>query len=66
MYIQETKPFSLIKTDPEGSKKIITHLVEKLHHIAHMLLPIMPATAEEIKELIIQNKAPETPLFLRK
>jgi methionyl-tRNA synthetase len=65
-YIQETKPFSLIKTDPEGAKKIIIRLVQKLDHIAHMLLPIMSSTAAKIKELILQNKSPGMPLFPRK
>jgi len=65
-YIQETKPFSLIKTDPAKAKEIITHLVQKLDHIAYMLLPIMPSTAAKIKELILSNKAPIAPLFPRK
>ena len=65
-YIQETKPFSLIKTDPAKAKEIITHLVQKLDHIAYMLLPIMPSTAAKIKELIFSNKAPIAPLFPRK
>lgn len=65
-YIQETKPFSLIKTEPEKAKEIIARLVEKLDHIAFMLDPFMPETAKKIKELVRSNKTPATPLFMRK
>lgn len=65
-YIQETTPFKLVKTDKEKGVKIITDLVIRLYHIAEMLYPIMPETAEKIKNLVKTNKAPAVPLFLRK
>lgn len=64
--IQEDEPFKLIKTNPEEAKKIISDLVLEIWKISNMLEPIMPETAQKIKELIRQNKSPEKPLFLRK
>ncbi len=64
--IQETEPFKLIKIDPEKAKKIMEELVIGLNSIRRMLSALMPETAEKIKNLIKENKAPETPLFLRK
>jgi methionyl-tRNA synthetase len=63
--IQETKPFSVVKTDQEKGKEIITEIVVELYSIARMLNPIMPKTNELIKSLIKENKKPEKPLFLR-
>ncbi len=63
--IQETKPFSLIKTDPAAAKEIIKELVARLYTIGRMLNPIMPATSEIIKNLIKTNKTPAEALFIR-
>ena len=65
-HIQETKPFSLIKTDEEKAKGIIKELVEKLHKIAFLVYPILPQTSDKIMKLIKMNKSPAEPLFLRK
>ena len=64
--IQETVPFKVIKTDKAAGQKMITDLVIKLNSIRRMLSSILPETAGKIKVLIKENKAPETPLFLRK
>ncbi|HAE36543.1 MAG: Methionyl-tRNA synthetase [Candidatus Nomurabacteria bacterium GW2011_GWF2_35_66] len=64
--IQDTQPFKVVKTDEEKGKEMIKDLVLKLYVIARMLNPIMPETNIKLKELIKQNKKPETPLFLRK
>jgi len=64
--IQETQPFKVIKTDEEIGKGMIEELVLELYSIAQMLGPVMPETNEKLKKLIIENKKPETPLFLRK
>jgi methionyl-tRNA synthetase len=63
--IQEQKPFSVVKTDPEKGKEIIKDLVIKLYTVALMLNPIMPETSQKIKEYIKANKL-EHPLFLRR
>ncbi|MDQ5949344.1 MAG: methionyl-tRNA synthetase, partial [Patescibacteria group bacterium] len=64
--IQDTKPFKVIKENKQEGQKIITELVVRLYTIARMLNPILPETSTAIKNLIKQNKAPESPLFVRK
>jgi methionyl-tRNA synthetase len=64
--IQETQPFSLIKTDEEAGKQIMIELVQGLSEIAYNLTPFLPDTAEKIQKLIQENKKPTEPLFARK
>jgi methionyl-tRNA synthetase len=64
--IQDTEPFKVVKVDVEKGKEMITDLVLKLYDIARMLNPLMPETSVKLKQLIKENKKPETPLFLRK
>ena len=66
LYIQANEPFKVIKVNKDLGKEMISELVAKLYSLARMLNPIMPETSAKIKELIKKNKAPETPLFLRK
>jgi methionyl-tRNA synthetase len=62
--ITEKEPFKLVKTDKPEADKIITELVIGLNHIAQLLTPLMPATAEIIQTAIKENKKPEN-LFPR-
>lgn len=64
-YIQDEKPFSIIKKDREKGIEIINNAVNKLYLIACSLEPILPETSKKIKEAIKQNKMPK-PLFVRK
>ena len=64
--IQDKQPFKLVKTDPEAGKEVIRELVTRLYGAAHMLEPILPETAQKIKELINGHAMPREPLFLRK
>lgn len=64
--IQEKEPFKVVKVDEEKGKEMIKDLVLKLYTIARMLNPIMPETNIKLKQLIKENKKPESPLFLRK
>lgn len=64
-FIQETRPFSVIKTDDAEGKRLIRECVSKLAAIAKALAPFLPTTSEKILDLIAQNKKPETPLFKR-
>jgi len=64
--IQATEPFKVVKVDEERGKEMIKDLVLKLYDIARMLNPLMPETNVKLKQLIKENKKPETPLFLRK
>lgn len=64
-YIQETKPFSLIKTEPEKAKEIISKLLQGLLDLAACLQVIMPETATKIRAAVETHQMPET-LFPRK
>lgn len=64
-YIQDEKPFSIIKEDREKGIEIIKNAVNKLYLIAVMLEPILPETSQKIKTAIKQNKMPK-PLFAKK
>jgi len=65
-FIQSTEPFKVVKVDEEHGKKLISDMVVRLYRIAQMLKPILPETSEILKKLIVENKKPEKPLFLRK
>ncbi|MBU3668665.1 MAG: methionine--tRNA ligase [Candidatus Taylorbacteria bacterium] len=66
LFIQEKKPFSVIKTDKETGVVLIQELVIALYSVALMLQPLLPDTSKKIKECVKQNKMPVEPLFLRK
>ncbi len=63
--IAETKPFSLIKTDPEKAKELVAILLANLNQMAIWLEPFLPKTSISIQKLIKENKMPEKPLFNR-
>jgi methionyl-tRNA synthetase len=63
--IAETKPFSLIKNEPDTAKQILRELVEQLFVIAIHLKPYLPQTAGKVIEAITKHQKPETPLFER-
>jgi methionyl-tRNA synthetase len=68
-YIQETKPFSLVKSEDPAEKAKGIAIIEKLvGHIAMLathLEPIIPATAAKMWQAVETNTMPET-LFPRK
>ena len=64
--IQDKKPFKVVKEDKEAGQKMITDLVIGLSAIRRMLSSILPETSAAMKTLIEENKAPQTPLFIRK
>jgi methionyl-tRNA synthetase len=64
--IQDKAPFKLVKTDRAAAQEIIKDLVSRVYLIGSMLEPVLPPIAEAIKKLAVENKMPETPLFLRK
>jgi len=63
--IQAEKPFSVVKTDLEVGKQMISRNVVSLYEIAISLVSLMPQTSATIIELIKSNKKPDTPLFNR-
>ncbi len=64
--IQDEQPFKVVKVDAEKGKAIIKSLAEDLYRVADMLIPLLPQTAEGIKELLMSSRMPDQPLFLRK
>jgi methionyl-tRNA synthetase len=64
--IQKREPFKVIKQDKKRGVEMIKEHVLELFYVAKMLEPFMPETAEKIQKLILTNKMPEKPLFLRK
>ncbi len=64
--IQLNEPFKKIKIDRENAESDIKFLLGDLYLISEMLSSFLPETSEKIKKYILENKMPETPLFLRK
>jgi methionyl-tRNA synthetase len=62
--IDKSKPWELVKTDPDKVKTLLLNLAALLLEIAAKLSPIMPDTAQRIKEILESGeiKKPE-PLF---
>ena len=64
--VQEREPFKKIKTDKAAATADIQELLARLHLIGTMLMPILPETGAKIIDLILKNKMPAAPLFIRK
>jgi len=64
-YIQDKKPFSIVKTNEAEAREIIKELVLQLWDIAIALEIFLPKTAQKIQKCIQENKMPENPLFPR-
>jgi len=65
LFIQNTQPFKLIKTDPETAKQHIEYLLGAVWRISVALIPFMPATAEKI-QAGVKTGILEVNLFIRK
>jgi len=59
------EPFKKIKVDPEAARADLVEMIEEFVSITVLLAPLMPRTATHIRELIIEKKKPESPLFNR-
>lgn len=62
-YIDETKPWELVKTDQSKFDEVITKLLSDISDIAFSLAPFMPETAEKISKALEERKV--EPLFER-
>jgi len=51
-YIDEKKPWELIKADPASLSQVMYNLLEILRHIACMLYPFIPSTADRMLEAL--------------
>lgn len=58
-YITTTKPWALIKNNDERAGSVIYNVLERIRHIAWMLWPFMPETAEKIWKSLGLNSAEE-------
>lgn len=63
--LTSTKPFAVVKEDPEKGKAMIANMVTRLYVIARLLQPIIPTTSNALKAAILENKKPAN-LFPRK
>lgn len=54
-YIEETKPFKLIKENQDEAAKVLYSLLEALRNYAWLLMPIMPFVSRRIIESLGQN-----------
>ena len=66
MFIAEQAPFKKVKIDPGCAHDDLRHVAQGIARIAVLLEPIMPETSGLIRDLIINRKKPEAPLFMRK
>ncbi len=65
-YIDETKPWTLAKTEPEKAKRILLELIFALKQVAVWIAPFMPQTAEEMKRRLAAGPIEKyAPLFPR-
>ncbi len=55
-YIEEHKPWELIKNDQEKFEEVMKKLISDLYFISQLLLPFMPETAEKIKKALETKK----------
>lgn len=78
-YITDYEPFKLVKTDPRTTELVLWGVVYGLSHITEMIAPLMPGTAEILRQLIKQEVSGDAgeniifvtdplpkPLFMRK
>jgi methionyl-tRNA synthetase len=63
--LEENKPWSLAKTDPEKAKDVLSREADWLLGICEYLAIFLPETATKIKDIFEADeiKAPATPLF---
>lgn len=64
--IQTSRPFEVVKKEPEKGRELISQLALRLYTVGRMLDPIMPETCAIVKKLVKENKMPIAPLFPRK
>ena len=65
-YIQDYEPFKMVKVDEAGTKKFLWNASFGLMHVASMLEPFMPETAQKVLEMLGQaqgQNVPEKPVF---
>ncbi len=65
-YIDETKPWELIKKEDPRLRSVVAHIVDQIQEISELLKPLLPQTAEKIREQFEQQEIKSQPsLFPR-
>ncbi len=62
-YIEDNKPWELVKKDENKFKKVMQKLLSDLNLISQLLIPFMPETSDKIKKALETKKV--EPLFQR-
>jgi methionyl-tRNA synthetase len=54
-YVVQTSPFTLVKDSAKRQRvgEVLHHLIEALRHLSWQLAPFMPATANELRSLLV-------------
>jgi methionyl-tRNA synthetase len=63
--LTDTRPFSVVKDDPEKGRLMIADMVRELYGIARLVTPFMPQTSDALTTAILSNTKPPN-LFPRK
>lgn len=65
-FINDEKPWELVKKQSPKTKEILSHSVDQIQEIAHLLKPFLPETAQKIEDQFTKSVIkPETSLFPR-
>jgi len=51
-FVEENRPWELVKNDPEKFKEVMKKLIEDLAFVAELMIPFMPETSDKIKQMI--------------
>jgi len=66
IYIEQEKPWKLIKEYKPHIREILAHMVDQVQEIAGLLEPFMPETAQKIEDQFVgPNIVSQKPLFPR-
>lgn len=65
-YLDDTKPWTLVKTDEAAAKKVLGEIIYTLRRVGKYITPFMPSTGPEILKRLAPGKAEKyPPLFPR-
>ena len=64
--IDKSKPWELVKTEPEKVKELLLNLAALLYDIAKKLAPILPETAQQIKQVLESGDIKKSPPLFQK
>lgn len=65
VWIQETEPFKLFKTDPEKAKAVVAEMMKKFYVLVNFAQPILPHGAPEIIKHIETRQMPEKAIYMK-